>query len=123
MWIDRGDKMNELQICNENQALIDMQIDACNTAVNFFETNLSKGQRDFVTQMGKLSLKAKEIQLKEDELQTKYDIAEMKENNKFRLATIDFRRDERQLLNINRQNLQRKQEFVVMKLLQKKKSI
>ena len=35
MWIDRGDKMNELQICNENQALIDMQIDACNTAVNF----------------------------------------------------------------------------------------
>lgn len=94
MWINRGDKMNELQICNENQALIDMQIDACNTAVNFFETNLSKGQRDFVTQMGKLSLKAKEIQLKEDELQTKYDIAEMKENNKFRLATIDFRRDE-----------------------------
>lgn len=94
MWIDRGDKMNELQICNENQALIDMQIDACNTAVNFFETNLSKGQRDFVTQLGKMNLKAKEIQLKEDELQTKYDIAEMKENNKFRLATIDFRRDE-----------------------------
>lgn len=94
MWINRGDKMNELQICNENQALIDMQIDACNTAINFFETNLSKGQRDFVTQMGKLSLKAKEIQLKEDELQTKYDISEMKENNKFRLATIDFRRDE-----------------------------
>lgn len=86
--------MNELQICNENQALIDMQIDACNTAVNFFETNLSKGQRDFVTQMGKLSLKAKEIRLKEDELQTKYDIAEMKENNKFRLATIELRRDE-----------------------------
>lgn len=94
MWINRGDKMNELQICNENQALIDMQIDACNTAVNFFETNLSQGQRDFVTQMGKLSLKAKEIQLKEDELQTKYDIAEMKENNKFRLATIELRRDE-----------------------------
>lgn len=86
--------MNDLQICNENQALIDMQINACNTAVDFFETNLKKGQRDFITQMGQLSIKAKEIQLEEDRLRQQYAITEIQEENKYRLATIDFRKTE-----------------------------
>ena len=82
--------MNDLQICNENQALIDMQINACNTAVDFFETNLKKGQRDFITQMGQLSINAKEIQLEENRLRQQYAITEIQEENKYRLATIDF---------------------------------
>ena len=86
--------MNDLQICNENGELINMQIDACNTAVDFFETISKKGARDFVTQMGKLNLKAKEIQLKEDALQQQYSIAELKENNKYRLATLNLRNTE-----------------------------
>lgn len=86
--------MNDLQICNENQALIDMQINACNTAVDFFETNLKKGQRDFITQMGQLSIKAKEIQLEEDRLRQQYAITEIQEENKYRLATIDLEKTE-----------------------------
>lgn len=79
--------MNDLQICNENGEFINMQIDDCNTAVDFFETISKKGARDFVTQMGKLNLKAREIQLKENALQQQYSIAELKENNKYLLVT------------------------------------
>lgn len=85
--------MNDLAVCNENSELINMQIDACNTTLDFFDVISKKGSRDFITQMGKLNLKAKEIQFKENELQTKFDIAEMKEDNKFRLAAIDFRKE------------------------------
>ena len=86
--------MNDLQICNENGELINMQIDACNTAVDFFDAISKKGPREFITQMGKLNLKAKEIQLKEDTLRQQYSIAELKENNKYRLATLNLRNTE-----------------------------
>ena len=82
--------MNDLQICNENGELINMQIDACNTAVDFFETVSKKGTRDFITQIGKLNLKAKEVQLKEHALQQQYEIAVLEENNKYRLAALDM---------------------------------
>lgn len=81
--------MNDLQICNENGELINMQIDACNTAVDFIDTISKKGTRDFVTQIGKLDLKAKEIQLKEHELQCQYETTVLEENNKYRLAALE----------------------------------
>lgn len=88
--------MNDLQICNENGELINMQIDACNTAVDFFDTISKKGTRDFVTQIGKLNLKAKEIQLKEHALQCQYETTLLEENNKYRLAVLEAESEYRQ---------------------------
>lgn len=81
--------MNDLQICNENGELINMQIDACNTAVDFIDTISKKGTRDFVTQIGKLNLKAKE-------LQCQYETTVLEENNKYRLAALEAESEYRQ---------------------------
>lgn len=42
--------MNDLAVCNENSELINMQIDACNTTLDFFDVISKKGSRDFITQ-------------------------------------------------------------------------
>lgn len=42
--------MNDLAVCNENSELINMQSDACNTNLFFFDAISKKGSRDFITQ-------------------------------------------------------------------------
>lgn len=42
--------MNDLTVCNENSELINMQSDACNTNLDFFDAISKKGSRDFITQ-------------------------------------------------------------------------
>lgn len=48
--------MNDLTVCNKNSELINMQIDACNTTLDFFDVISKKGSRDFITQNHKATI-------------------------------------------------------------------
>jgi hypothetical protein len=86
--------MNDLQICHENDAIINLKVGSCNAALDFLGTDLKKGQRDFYTKLGKLSIEAQKIQAKENEIQQKYAVSAMKEENKYRLASLNVRNAE-----------------------------
>ena len=83
--------MNDLQICNENGELINMQIDSCNAAADFFDAISKKGARDFLSDMRTMTFKErmKEMRVREQEIQSRVDITKIQEDSKYRLAKID----------------------------------
>ena len=75
-----------------------MQIDSCNTAMSFFDGISKKGQRDFLTDMRKMTHKerVKEIQCRFEyqlaKLETQIEIARIENDAKIRLSELETQR-------------------------------